>query len=209
MQYTVVFDLQLIEKVLGGEKGEGGRAKSADNKLRHVLPRNLAESYPQNMYPDRRESTPLSSASEKTFEHQSSCRQYWELLYSGLIVCTVARFPGDFKANFSNPLFGTYFSSGFGSKLGFKTGLLNIIFKLNHVCNAENSRYLSLNPWLGSQSWQQCTQITQSTAVPNAADRSSGVQKPLQLVTRRGYFPFFKGTYTLIATYKSSLISSS
>ena len=43
------------------------------------------------MYPDRRESTPLSPVIEKTSEQQSSCRQYWELLYSGLFVSTVAR----------------------------------------------------------------------------------------------------------------------
>ena len=85
-------------------------------------------SHPKNMYPDRRECTPppLSSLTEKTFEHQSSLLSaVLELLYSGL-----RRFK-------KRPLFGKNFSSNFWVKMGFQTCVLHIIFNINHACPAE------------------------------------------------------------------------
>ena len=56
------------------------------------------------VYPDRRQSTPLSSVIAKTFFNTgapvSSIGNYSTVLYSELFVCTVARFPGDFEAIF-------------------------------------------------------------------------------------------------------------
>ena len=57
-------------------------------------------------------------------------------------VGSVARSPRDWLL-FKFHYFVNISLAIFGSKLGFKTGLLHIIFKLNHACRAEEEKIVS------------------------------------------------------------------